>query len=163
VKRTLILIAVLGAIAGLAFLVARPSREPPAATPYVGERGASRSKASGLAVAVGRGTDRIPIAPGTPVRPGDVLHLAVRIEHPRYLLVLMRDAGSAATIVFPVGGARDAQLVRPGEALPVSPVIGPASGKVYLTAMFADQAFAFGSHEARIETIDLVMEKEAAP
>src|SRR5262245_3532571 len=118
--RTLVLIGVLGAIVGLAFLVARPSKEPPAATPYVGVRGASRAKASGLAFTLWRlGEPPRPLAPGTSVRPGDVLRFTVRAEHPRYLIVRLRDGAGSARTVFPAAGA-DAALVQPGERLSVA-------------------------------------------
>ena len=155
--------AILAAIGGLAFLVARPSAEPPAATPYVGLRGASRTNASGLAVSLrppGE-VDVRPLAPGTPVHAGDVLRFSVRAEKARYLLVRLRDGAGAATTVFPPGGAASAVLVQPGEALPVAPVLGPGAGKVVVTAVFADHAFSLdGAHGGDAEEIDLVMEKE---
>jgi hypothetical protein len=161
VKRALALVAILAAICGLAFLVARPSAEPPAATPYVGERGASRAKASGLAISLRRGAevDARPLAPGTPVRAGDTLRFSVRAERPRYLLVRLRDGAGAATTVFPSGDA--AALVRPGEVLPVTPVLGPGAGKVVVTAVFADHPFSLDvAGGGDTEVIDLVMEKE---
>jgi len=105
VRRALILVAILAAISGLAFLVARPAAEPPAATPYVGKRGASRVKASGLGVSLLRAGEITALAPGTPVRAGDVLRFSVRAEQPRYLLVRMRDGASAATTIFPPGAS----------------------------------------------------------
>jgi hypothetical protein len=160
--RTLILIAILAAICGLAFLVARPSAEPPAATPYVGERGASRAKASGLAISLRRAgeVDAQPLAPGTPVHGGEALRFSVRAEKPRYLLVRLRDGAAPATTIFPAGGAA-AAFVQPGETLPVAPVLGPGAGKVIVTAVFADHPFALGAAGGGdSEEIDLVMEKE---
>lgn len=154
--------AILAAIGGLAFLVARPSAEPPAATPYVGKRGASRANASGLAVSIRRAgeVDGQPLAPGTPVHAGEVLRFRVRAEHPRFLLVRLRDGGAAPETVFPAGAA-PAALVQPGEALPVAPVLGPGAGKVVVTAVFADHAFSVdGARAGDTEEIDLVMEKE---
>lgn len=161
-KRTLVLVAILAAICGLAFLVARPSAEPPAATPYVGQRGASRATASGLAVSIRRAgeVDAQPLAPGTPVHGGEVLRFRVRAEHPRYLLVRLRDGAAAAATIFPSAGATDAALVQPGETLPVAPVLGPGAGKVIVTAVFADHAFSVDARGADAEEIDLVMEKE---
>jgi hypothetical protein len=164
VKRPLFLVAILAAIVGLAFLVARPSAEPPAATPYVGQRGASRATASGLGVSLRRDgeVDARPLAPGTPVRAGDVLRFSVRAERPRYLLVRLRDGAAAAATIFPAAaGATAAELVRPGETLPVAPVVAPGAGKVVVTAVFADHAFALdGARGGDTEEIDLVMEKE---
>jgi hypothetical protein len=163
VKRALALVAILAAICGLAFLVARPSAEPPAATPYVGERGASRAKASGLAIFFRRGAevDARPLAPGTPVRAGDALRFSVRAERPRYLLVRLRDGADAPTTIFPPAGAAAAALVRPGEPLPVTPVLTPGTGKVVVTAVFADHPFSLdAAGGGDTEVIDLVMEKE---
>jgi hypothetical protein len=161
-KRPAILVGALAFIVGLAFLVARPSREPPAATPYLGERGASRVKASGLGIALVRAGETKPLAPGTPLAAGDRLRLTVRAEHARHLLVRMRDGAGAATTVFPAADA--SALVQPGAALPAPPVIAAGAGKVIVTAIFADHPFTLD--EARknaandVETIDLVMEKE---
>ncbi|HVU51057.1 MAG TPA: hypothetical protein VHL80_10250 [Polyangia bacterium] len=161
-KRALVLAAILLAMGGLAFLVARPGAEPPAATPYVGLRGASRANASGLAVSIRRAgeVDALPLAPGTPVRAGEVLRFRVRAEHARYLLVRLRDGGSAPVTIFPAGGAASAALVQPGETLPVAPVLGPGAGKVVVTAVFADHAFSVDARGGDTEEIDLVMEKE---
>jgi hypothetical protein len=158
-KRALVLVAILAGLFGLALLVARPSAEPPAATPYVGKRGASRANASGLAVSLLRGGDVTPLAPGTPVRAGDVLRFAVRVESARYLLVRLRDGAAPATTIFPPAGA--AVVVHPGEKLPVAPVLGPGAGKVIVTAVFADHAFSLDdARGGDTEEIDLVMEKE---
>lgn len=160
-KRALILVAILAAISGLAFLVARPGAAPPAATPYVGARGASRANASGLGISLRRGGDVRPLAPGTPVRAGDVLRFSVRAERPRYLLVRLRDGGAAATTIFPAADTGEAALVQPGLALPVTPTIAPGAGKVVVTAVFADHPFSLdGARGADTEDIDLVMEKE---
>jgi hypothetical protein len=163
VKRALGLVAILAALFGLALLVARPSAEPPAATPYVGERGASRSRASGLGVSVRRAgdVDVRPLAPGTPVHAGDVLRFSVRAEKPRYLLVRLRDGAGAPTTIFPTAPGALAVLVQPGEALPVTPVLAAGAGKVVVTAVFADHAFSVDDARAgEAEEIDLVMEKE---
>jgi hypothetical protein len=161
-KRALILIGALVLMAGLAVLVARPSAEPPAATPYEGVRGASRSKASGLGISLRRGAEVHALAPGTPVRAGDVLHFTVRADRPRHLLVDLRDGPAASTTIFPPGGVASAP-VTPGEELPVAPTIGPAPGKVVVTAIFADQPFALADAGAGdTEVIYLVMEKEPA-
>jgi hypothetical protein len=74
-------------IVGLAFLVARPRAEPPAATPYAGARGASRAHASGLEVRAVRGGELHVIQPGTPLQAGDTLRFVVRGERPRYVVV----------------------------------------------------------------------------
>jgi hypothetical protein len=161
-KRLLILAAILVAIGGLAFLVARPSAEPPAATPYMGLRGASRANASGLSVSVRRAgeLDAQPLVPGTRVRAGEVLRFRVRAEHSRYLLVRLREGADAATTIFPSGVPGAAALVQPGETLPVARVLGPGAGKVIVTAVFADHPFTVEARGADAEEIDLVMEKE---
>lgn len=162
-KRTLILIGVLALITGLAFLVARPSREPPAATPYVGVRGASRAKASGLALTLWRGEESSALVPGTPVRAGDVLRFAVRAERPRFLIVRLREGRAPATTIFPAG-ASEAALVQPRETLPIAPTLGADVGKVVVTALFADHAFSLeGARAAGAEEIDVVIEKEPTP
>ena len=153
--------AIIAALFGLALLVARPSAEPPAATPYVGKRGASRANASGLGVSLRRAgeVDVRPLAPGTAVRGGDTLRFTVRAEAARYLLVRLRDGEAAPTTIFPASG--DAARVQPGEALPVTPVLAPGAGKVVVTAVFADHPFALeGARAADTEVVDLVMEKE---
>jgi hypothetical protein len=159
-KRPLILVGVLGAIVGLAFLVARPSADPPAATPYQGVRGASRAKASGLGISLRRGAEVSALAPGTPVRAGDTLRFVVKAERPRHLMVRLRDGQTPAATIFPEGSAASAP-VKPGETLPVSPTLGSAPGKVVVTAIFADHPFELdGARGADTEEIDLVMEKE---
>ncbi|MDB4983014.1 MAG: hypothetical protein JWM82_3766 [Myxococcales bacterium] len=163
-RRPLILIGALAFIVGLAFLVARPSREPAATTPYLGDRGASRVKASGLGIALVRAGETKPLAPGTPLAAGDRLRLTVRAEHARHLLVRMRDGDGAAMTVFPAKDAHASASVAPGDALPAPPVITAGTGKVIVTAIFADHPFTL--EDARkdvgtdVETIDLVMEKE---
>jgi hypothetical protein len=160
-KRALILIGALLFMGGLAVLVARPSADPPAATPYDGVRGASRAKASGLGISLRRGAEVRPLAPGTPVREGDTLRFVVRAERPRHLLVRLRDGQAAPTTIFPATGA-DSAPVKPGEALPAAPTLGPGAGKVVVTAIFADHPFTLdGARGSDTEEIDLVMEKEA--
>ncbi|HEV3032520.1 MAG TPA: hypothetical protein VG319_12820 [Polyangia bacterium] len=159
-KRAAILAAILAAIGGLAFLVARPGAAPPAATPYVGQRGASLANSVGLGVSFQRGLEVRPLAPGTPLRGGDVLRFSVRAESPRYLLVRLRDGAAAPATIFPSPGAGAAALVRPGEALPVQPTLAPGAGKVVVTAVFADHPFSIEARGADAEEIDLVMEKE---
>jgi hypothetical protein len=161
-KRTLILIGALAFMLGLAFLVARPSREPPAATPYDGIRGASRAKSSGLGISVRRGPDVSALAPGTPVHAGDVLHFRARVDRPRHLLVRLRDGAAPAGTIFPTANASASVLVQPGQDLQIAPVLGPGTGKVIVTAIFADHPFTLdGARGADSEQIDLVMEKEA--
>jgi hypothetical protein len=129
----------------------------------VGERGASRATASGLAVSLRRDgeVDARPLAPGTPVRAGDVLRFRVRAEHARYLLVRLREGDRPPTTIFPTPGAPAAALVQPGETLPVAPTLGSAPGKVIVTAVFADHAFSIdAARTGDTEEIDLVMEKE---
>jgi hypothetical protein len=153
---------------GLAFLVARPSVEPPAATPYVGVRGASRAKAAGLAITLQRGAELNPLSPGTLLRAGDVLRFAVRGERPRQLVVRARDARGPIVTLFPAGGALSSQLARPGDQLPATLAIGAAAGKVAVTALFADAPFPTdAAPRPETEVVDVVMEKareaEAGP
>jgi hypothetical protein len=147
---------------GLAFLVARPAADPAAVAPYAGARGASRVKASGLAISFHRGGEVRAMEPGTSLRGGDVLRFVVRAEQPRYLLVRLRDGGDVARTVFPAGGAGGDQAVQvqPGEALPVSVALGPSPGKVVVTAIFADHTFSLpDARGAGTEEIDVVTEK----
>jgi hypothetical protein len=161
VKRPLILLAILGSMFGLALLVARPSREPPAATPYVGKRGASRATSSGLGVSLRRGADVQALAPGTPVRAGDVLRFKVRAESPQYLMVRLRDGAGAPVTIFPAAAAPMAVRVQPGEQLPVEPVVSAGAGKVVVSAVFADAPFAVeGAPPPDAQVIDFVIEKE---
>src|SRR5262249_62180270 len=95
-KRALILTAILGALTGLAFLVARPHVPDPASEPYFGVRGASRGKAAGLGVHFRRGADaEHPVDPRTVLRAGDSLRFVVRGERPRQLEGRMRDGDVA--------------------------------------------------------------------
>jgi hypothetical protein len=162
-KRTLILIGVLAFVVGLAFLVARPSREPVAATPYAGVRGASRAKSSGLALSLWRGGEKLALSPGTLAHEGDVLRFTVRAERPRHLIVRLRDGAAPPTTIFPAGGAASAP-VEPKQTLPIAPALGPGAGKVVVTAVFADQPFTLDAARGEdSEEIDVVIEKEPRP
>jgi hypothetical protein len=165
-KRALILVGAIALMFGLALLVARPTVEPPAATPYSGVRGASRAKASGLGISYLRGAELKALAPGTPVRAGDVLRFTVRAERPRHLLVLLRDGQAPATPVFPAPGAEApaSAPVVPGQVLPGGRPLTAGTGKVIVTAIFADHPFSLAeARGADAEEIDLVMEKEPGP
>jgi hypothetical protein len=160
VRRAILLVAILGALWGLAVLVGRANTAGPVVSPYVGQKGASRGNASGLGISLRRGVEVRALAPGTPVRAGDVLHFTVRAEGPRYLLVRMRDGAADAITIFP-SGSTQAALVQPRETLPATPTISASAGKVVVTAVFADHAFALdGARGGDTEVIDLVMEKE---
>jgi hypothetical protein len=155
-----LLVAILAILGGLAMLVGRANTAGPVVSPYVGQKGASRANRSGLGVSLRRDADVRPLAPGTPVRAGDALHFTVRAEGPRYLIVRMRDGAAEATTIFPAG-ATQAALVQPGETLPVSSTMAPGTGKVVVTAVFADHTFTLdGARGDDTEVIDLVMEKE---
>jgi hypothetical protein len=160
VKRAAILIGVLALMAGLAYLVAHPTADPTVVEPYVGERGASRTKASGLAISFARGAEVQALAPGTPLRAGDALRFAVRAERARHLMVRLRDGDAPAETIFPAGASASA-LVQPGEKLPARHVVTPGAGKVVVTAVFADHPFPLdGARGDDVEEIDRVMEKE---
>ncbi len=159
-KRALILAAILGALVGLAFLVARPHVPDPASEPYLGLRGASRAKAAGLAIHFRRGDAEQPVAPGTVLRRGDSLRFVVRGERPRTLEVRMRDGAAAPATIFPVG-ARETPLVKPRETLPIAPVIGAGGTTVVVTALFSDRPRPVGADaEPDTEVVTLAIAKE---
>jgi hypothetical protein len=159
-KRALVLVGALALMAGLAFLVAHPTGEPPAATPYLGERGASRTTASGLAIWYARDGESHPLAPGTHLRADDQLRFSVRAERPRYLMVRLRDGADAAVTIFPIGEDQ-APLVQPRQALPGAHVVAAGAGKVVVSAVFSDHPFAVDGPPADdAEIIDVVMEKD---
>jgi hypothetical protein len=151
-------------IVGLAFLVGRPAREPPAATPYAGKRSASRTKEAGLEIFYWRAGELHVAQPGTPLREGDTLRFVVRGERARYVAVDLRDGGPPAVRVFPAdAGATKAELVQPGQALPVNPKLGAAPGSAVVTARFSDQPFdPAGPPGPDTEELRVVMEKERA-
>ena len=161
-KRALILTAILGALVGLAFLVARPHvpdpvREP---APYMGVRGASRSKAAGLEVHFKRDGVEAGVDPGTVLHAGDSLRLVVRGERARHVEVRLRDGAAPASTVFPVG-ASETPLVQPREALPIRPVLAPGGVRVVVTALFSDRARPVGADaDAETEVVTLAIAKE---
>ena len=112
-KRALILIGALAFILGLAFVVVRPSPEPPESTPYARAKGASRETVSGLALSYRRDGEVRALEPGTPLRGGDVLRFKVRAERARRLIVRMRDGDGPAATLFPGVGSKEAALVQP--------------------------------------------------
>jgi hypothetical protein len=121
---------------GLAFLVARVRPGPPPPTEVGG-------RASGLSVVYLRAGEIRRASPDSTLAPGDVLRFSMRADRPRYLEVRLRAAGAAAVrTIFPDGP--QAQLVRPGETLPVEAVVGAGAGKTMVTAIFADHPFAAG-------------------
>jgi hypothetical protein len=159
-RRTAILVGALAFLVGLAFLVARPSRPDVATTPYAGVRGASRSRAAGLAVFYTRGADERAVEPATLLRAGDVLRFVVRGERPRHVEVRARDGDRPAVTLFPAA-AGETKVVAPGESLPVSPAVAAGGGKLIVTALFSDAPRKVGSPpDADTEAVSLVVIKE---
>jgi len=143
-KRALILVAILGALIGLAFLVARPHVPDPATNPYTGKRGGSLSKSAGLLIRYRRGEEVRPVTPQTLLRAGDVLDFQVRADGPTYLEVRFKDGTAAPQTLFPTAGTPDTPAVAPGQALPTVAPIGPSAGKVVVTAIFSDRPHPVG-------------------
>jgi hypothetical protein len=159
-KRALILTAILAALVGLAFLVARPHVPDPASEPYVGVRGASRAKAAGLGVHFSRGGADSPVGPGTVLRAGDRLGFRVRGERARQLEVRMQDGDAPPATIFP-GAGRETAEVRPGDVLSIRPTLGSGGGKVVITALFSDRPRMVGAPpDADTEVVNLVIAKE---
>jgi hypothetical protein len=152
--RALVFAGIGAIIVGLAFLVARIRPGPPPPSEVGG-------RASGLSVVYLRAGEIRRASPDSMLAPGDVLRFSVRAPEARYLEVRLRAAGAAAdSTIFPAGP--QAQLVRPGQTLPVEPVLGAASGKTMVTAIFADHPFAAGGpppSDSEVVTVSL----ETAP
>jgi len=143
-RRALVLTAILAASYGLAVLVARPHVPDPATNPYTGKRGASLAKSAGLLIRYRRGAEVRALNPQTLLRAGDVLDFKVRADGPTYLEVRFKDGASPPQTIFPAGGATT-PAVNAGDTLPVTPVVGPGSGKVVVTAIFSDAPQAVGT------------------
>jgi len=159
-KRALILTAILAALVGLAFLVARPHVPDPAAEPYAGVRGASRAKAAGLEVHFKRDGVEAGVEPATVLHAGDTLRFVVRGERARHIEVRLRDGEGAAATVFPAG-AGETPLVQPREALPIRPVVAVGGARVVVTALFSDRARPVGADaDADTEVVTLAIAKE---
>jgi hypothetical protein len=159
-KRALILTAILAALVGLAFLVARPHVPDPATEPYAGVRGASRAKAAGLEVHFKRDGVEAGVEPATVLHAGDTLRFVVRGERARHVEVRLRDGDGAAVIVFPAG-AGETPLVQPREALPIRPVVAAGGARVVVTALFSDRARAVGADaDADTEVVTMAIAKE---
>jgi hypothetical protein len=138
-RRALVLVGIIAGAYGLAVLVARPHVPDPATNPYVGKRGGSLSKSAGLEIRFRRGEEDHAVEPQTVLRAGDQLRFTVKSEQPRFLEIRMRDgAGGPVTTVFPAGASQTVQVL-PGQKLEVAPVLGAASGKLVVTALFSDQ------------------------
>jgi hypothetical protein len=160
-RRALVLVGVLAFLVGLAFLVARPHVPDPAATPYAGVRGGAREKAAGLAVLYRRGGSELPLQPGTMLAGGDVLRFVFKGERPRYLELRVRDADGPVRTLFPEGPTTVA--VRPGQTLPVDFAVGPAAGRVLVTALFSNGPRAVGAPaDGETETVSLSLPKDQA-
>jgi hypothetical protein len=138
-RRALALVGILAGAYGLAVLVARPHVPDPATNPYAGKRGGSLSKSAGIEIRFRRGEEDRAVEPQTALRAGDRLRFTVKGEGPRFLEIRMRDGASApVTTVFPTGARETAQVI-PGQTLDVAPVLGPAGGKLVVTALFSDR------------------------
>jgi len=159
-KRALIFTGIGVFIVGLAFLVARPHVPDPASEPYVGARGASRSKAAGLEIHFTRGGSEQAVDPATVLRAGDTLRFVARGERARYVEVRLQDGAAAPAVVFPAD-ARETALVQPRETLPVRPVLRAGGARVVVTALFSDRARAVGaSPDDDTEVVTLAVAKE---
>ena len=147
-------------LVGLSFVVGRAYVRGPGASPYVGVRGASRVKAAGLEIFYLRDTVERVVEPKTMLRAGDRLRLVARGERPRYVEVRLRDGDGPPVIVFPAEGARAAP-VKPKQTLPVVADIGPATGKVTVTALFSDQPRPRGAPpDPETDVVTLTIAKE---
>jgi len=159
-KRALVLVGILAALVGLAFLVARPRVPDPASEPYVGVRGASRAKAAGLEVHFRRGGVEEAVDPRTVLRVGDSLRFVVRGERARHVEVRLRDGDAAPATVFPAGAGQTAS-VQPRETLPVRPTLAAGGAKVIVTALFSDRARPVGAAaDDDTEVVTLAIAKE---
>jgi hypothetical protein len=142
--RALLLIGIVGAVYGLALLVARPHVPDPTTNPYAGRRGGSLARSAGLLIRYRRGDEVRAADPQTALRAGDVLDFTVRADGPIHLEVRFKDGSAPARTIFPLGGATTPQ-VAPGQTLPVTEPIGPSHGKVVVTAIFSDAPRAVGT------------------
>jgi hypothetical protein len=152
------LIGALGLMFGLALLVARPKVPDAATNPYLGARGASRSRASGIAISYDRGGVDRPVEPATLLRAGDRLRFVVKGERPRHVELRLRD-GDAPPVVYPPEGTTP--LVAPKDLLPFAPAVGPGRGRVVVTALFSDTPRAVGvAPDPETEAITVAIAKE---
>jgi hypothetical protein len=153
----------LGAVAllvGLAFVVGRANVRRDGESPYVGVRGASRVKAAGLEIFYLRGTVERVVEPKTLLRAGDRLRLVARGERPRYVEVRVRDGETTPVILFPAEGTAP-EPIKPKQTLPTVADIGPAPGKVTVTALFSDQPRPRGAPpDAETDVVTLNVGKE---
>ncbi|HXU64484.1 MAG TPA: hypothetical protein VN962_22450 [Polyangia bacterium] len=133
------LAGILGAMYGLAVVVARSHAPDPTTSPYMGKRGASLSKSAGLLIRYRRGEEVRAVNPQTLLRAGDVLDFKVRADGPTYLEVRFKDGTAAPQTLFPTAGTPTTPAVAPGQALPTVAPIGPSAGKVVVTAIFSDR------------------------
>lgn len=159
VKRVLGLTAVLAAVVGLSFVVARPPADTE--TVAVNLAGSKEHRPPGLKIFLQRGADLAVLEPATELRRGDALRFVVRATGPRYLVVRARDGAGRERVVFPGGGADAAALVRPDQALPDPLAIDATPGKETLTARFGQRPFAVGERGARddIEVVTVALNK----
>jgi len=146
--RPLILVGSLAAAWGLAVLVARPAAEDPLAHPYVGVRGASREKASGVMVLVGEGGLARALRPGESVKSGDTLHFVARAERPRYFALAYREGGGRVMRAFPPE-SDDAGRVEPGRSLPIAVVVDSDPRPAVVTAYWSDRPFSLAPYLAK--------------
>ena len=102
-KRALILTAILGALVGLAFLVARPHVPDPGQRALRRRARGSRAKAAGLEFTSSAAASRPPSIRRRVLHAGDALRFVVRGERPRHVEVRLRD-GAAPAAVFPAAG-----------------------------------------------------------
>jgi DNA-directed RNA polymerase specialized sigma24 family protein len=146
-------------VAALALLVARPPVPDRDTVPYAGLRGASRTRAAGIEIAVRRGEEVRPLQPATAVRAGDRLHFKVRAERPRHLELRARTAAGEVTL-FPAAGTT-AALVRPGQALDADYVVAGTDRRIWIVARFADHPFPLGRPAGPgIEVVPIALDRE---
>jgi hypothetical protein len=159
-RRALVLVAVLGFVVGLAFLVARPHVPDPATNPYFGVRGGARGQASGIVIHYRHAGAERPVDPSTVLAAGDGLRFGFKGESSRYLELRIKDGDGPVTTVFPVEGSM-AGLVRPGEGLPSRAIVAPGGARLLVTALFSDRPWPVGSPpQGDIETASFSIAKQ---
>jgi hypothetical protein len=159
VRRALVFAGAIALLVGLAFIVARPSVPDVATNPYEGVRGASRAKATGIAISVRRGDEVLAVEPGVTVRAGDRMVFRMRGEKARYLELRVRDGNGPEVTLAPIMGDMAAPI-SPGTWLqPID--LTNAPGRVQVSAVFSDQPRRVGTPpDADTEEMNVSIAKE---